>query len=67
MKFPRATRRVAESFFATLKKELIYREEYSTRNSAIESIEDYIELFYNPTRRHSSNDYLSPLALERIA
>lgn len=58
---------VAESFFATLKKELIYREEYSTRNSAIESIEDYIELFYNPIRRHSSNDYLSPIALERVA
>lgn len=58
---------VAESFFATLKKELVYREDYSTREHAIESIEDYIELFYNPTRRHSSNDYLSPISLERVA
>lgn len=58
---------VAESFFATLKKELIYREEYVTRESAIDSIEDYIELFYNPTRRHSTNGYISPNSLENLA
>ena len=58
---------VAESFFATLKKELIYREEYTSKQSAIESIEDYIELFYNPTRRHSTNGFISPISLERMA
>ena len=57
---------VAESFFATLKKELIYREDYPTRAAAMASIEEYIERFYNPTRRHSTNEYLSPIARENV-
>ena len=55
---------VAESFFATIKRELIDPIEYATRSSAIESIGDYIDSFYNPCRRHSSNDYMSPIERE---
>ena len=55
---------VAESFFATIKRELIDPLEYPTRRSAIESIGDYIDSFYNPCRRHSSNDYTSPIERE---
>ena len=57
---------VAESFFATLKKELIYRTSFRTRAEAIASIAVYIERFYNRVRRHSSNDFLSPCARERM-
>ena len=55
---------VAESFFATLKGELIDHETYSTRAAAIASIGDYIENFYNPIRRHSSIGYVSPIEFE---
>jgi putative transposase len=44
---------VAESFFKTLKVELVNHEKYSTRQKAMLSIFDYIETFYNTTRRHS--------------
>jgi putative transposase len=54
-----------ESFFATLKKELIHHEDYQTRAEARASIFEYIETFYNPKRRHSSLDYLSPAAFEK--
>jgi transposase InsO family protein len=57
---------VAESFFATIKGELIDHETYATRSQARRSIEDYIENFYNPVRRHSSIDYLSPIEFELI-
>jgi putative transposase len=54
-----------ESFFATLKKELVHHEDYQTRAQARASIFEYIETFYNPKRRHSSLGYLSPANYER--
>jgi transposase InsO family protein len=54
-----------ESFFASLKKELVHHERYQTRAQAKASIFEYIELFYNPKRRHSSLGYLSPLDYEQ--
>lgn len=58
---------VAESFFSTLKMELVYRTDYSTREAARASIFEYIEAFYNRERRHSSLGYLSPVEFEREA
>ena len=49
-----------ESFFATLKKELVHREKYQTREQAKASLFSYIEVFYNRKRRHSALGYLSP-------
>jgi len=49
-----------ESFFATLKKELVHRERYQTREQATASLFHYIEVFYNRKRRHSALGYLSP-------
>lgn len=54
-----------ESFFATLKKELVHRENYRTRDEAKASLFHYIEVFYNRQRRHSALDYLSPEEYER--
>jgi hypothetical protein len=51
---------VAESFFHTLKTELVYQHRYRTREEARLAIFDYIAAFYNRTRRHSSNAYRSP-------
>ena len=56
-----------ESFFATLKKERVYHESYETRESARQSVFDYIELFYNTRRRHSALGYLSPTQYEKAA
>src|SRR5262249_18622278 len=55
---------VAESFFATLKAELVDHERYPTRAAAIASIRDYLETFYNPVRRHSHLGYVSPMEFE---
>ena len=56
---------VAESFFATLKKELIYREgPWRTRRDLATAVFDYIEVFYNRERRHSTLGYFSPLEFE---
>jgi putative transposase len=55
---------VAESFFATLKGELVDHERYPTRAAATASIGDYIEGFYNPARRHSYLGYVSPVEFE---
>jgi putative transposase len=55
-----------ESFFASLKKELIHHEDYQTRAEARASIFEYIEVFYNPKRRHSSLGYLSPEEYEQV-
>jgi putative transposase len=55
---------VAESFFATLKKELIRRRSWPTRRELIGEVFDYIEAFYNPPRRHSTLGYLSPAQFE---
>ena len=51
---------VAESFFKTLKTELVYHERYWTRAQAKNSIFEYIEVFYNRIRKHSALGYLSP-------
>ena len=53
-----------ESFWATLKTELIYQEHYATREQAKQSIFEYIEVFYNRKRLHSSLGYQSPEAFE---
>jgi len=55
---------VAESFFHTLKVELIHDRNYKTRLSARKDIFEYIEVFYNRQRRHSYLDYLSPVEFE---
>jgi putative transposase len=54
----------AESFFATLKKELIYRNHYKTRAEAKKAIFEYIEVWYNRRRLHSSLGYRSPAQFE---
>jgi putative transposase len=54
-----------ESFFASLKKELTHHEDYQTRAQARASIVEYLEMFYNPKRRHSSLGYLSPAEYEQ--
>lgn len=54
-----------ESFFASLKKELVHHEDYATREEAKASIFEYIEVFYNRIRRHSSLGYQSPNEFER--
>jgi len=55
---------VAESFFGTLKTELIHRQTWPTRASARSAIHDYIELFYNRKRRHSSLGHRPPAEFE---
>jgi putative transposase len=54
-----------ESFFASLKKELVHDEDYATREQAKASIFEYIEAFYNRVRRHSSLGYVAPDEYER--
>jgi putative transposase len=55
----------AESFFAPLKKELVHDEDYQTRQEARASIFEYIEVFYNNRRLHSSLGYVTPAAYEQ--
>ena len=50
-----------ESFFASLKKELIYRKKYATMKEVKIDVFRYIELFYNRKRLHSSLGYMSPV------
>lgn len=54
----------AESFFGTLKTELIYHADFKTREEAKRAIFEHIEVFYNRIRLHSSNDYASPMEFE---
>jgi putative transposase len=54
-----------ESFFSSLKTERVGRKTYRTRNEARADVFDYIERFYNATRRHSTIGYLSPVEFER--
>lgn len=54
-----------ESFFATLKTELVYREQFKTRQEAKAKIFEYIEVFYNRQRRHSTLGYKNPVDFER--
>ena len=56
---------VAESFFATLKVEFVHETLFHTRAQATREIFEYIEVFYNRVRRHSSLDYVSPMEFER--
>ncbi len=56
---------VAESFFATLKRELADDADWATRDEARTAVFEYIEVWYNQQRRHSSLGYLSPAAYER--
>jgi putative transposase len=51
---------VAESFFATLNKELVHRRSWPTRRELTSEVFEYLEAFYNRTRRHSTLGYLSP-------
>lgn len=55
---------VAESFFGTLKNELVHHEDYQTRADAKQSIFEYIEVFYNRQRRHAYLNYLTPVEFE---
>jgi len=55
---------VAESFFHLLKRERIRRRTYLTRDAARQDVFDYIEMFYNPTRKHTNNGMLSPVDYE---
>lgn len=56
---------VAESFFHTLKGELIHHADYQTRAQTQSQIFEFIEVFYNRVRRHSTLDYQTPLLFER--
>ena len=56
---------VAESFFQLLKRERIRRKTYGTRDDAKQDVFDYIEMFYNPKRRHSFSNDLSPVEYEK--
>jgi putative transposase len=55
---------VVESFFSTLKRELVYHANYQTREEARQSLFEYMEVFYNRQRRHSTLGYRSPLEFE---
>jgi putative transposase len=55
-----------ESFHATIKKELIYRSRFRTREEAIRAVNYYISNFYNERRKHSTLDYHSPNNFERL-
>jgi transposase InsO family protein len=54
-----------ESFWSTLKQELVYRRSFKTRSEARQAIFDFIETFYNRRRLHSSLEYLCPVDFER--
>jgi putative transposase len=58
---------VVETFFKTLKSELVWRTVFQTRAEAKEALGRYIDGFYNPVRRHSTLDYVSPVQFERLA
>lgn len=55
---------VAESFFATLKKQAVHGERFFTRQAAQQHIFEYIECYYNRVRRHSTNGWVSPVNFE---
>jgi len=56
----------AESFFATLKKELVYRTNFKTKDEAKKAIFEYIEVWYNRERLHSSIGFMSPVRFEEL-
>lgn len=55
---------VAESFFASLKKERLHRRHFATRTEAYDTIANLIDGFYNPRRRHSTLGNISPMSFE---
>ena len=55
-----------ESFFRTLKVELVHRITYKTRQEAKNDIFQYIETYYNLIRRHSANDFQAPVVFENM-
>ena len=55
-----------ESFFSTLQRELLDRKSWTTRKELASAIFEWIEAWYNPRRRHTSIDYLSPVDYERL-
>ena len=57
---------LAESFFASLKKELVYRTVFPTQRHARNAIAEYIEVFYNRQRLHSGIDYHTPAQLRSM-
>jgi transposase InsO family protein len=57
---------VAETFFATLKKELVHRRTWPTRLELQSAVFEHIEAFYNRQRRHSTLDMRSPIAYEQL-
>jgi transposase InsO family protein len=58
---------MVETFFKTIKSELIWRTRFQTRQDAEQAIARYIDGFYNPVRRHSALDYQSPVQFENRA
>ena len=58
---------MVETFFKTLKSELVWRTIFDTRLAATQAIGRYIDGFYNPVRRHSALDFISPNQFEKIA
>ena len=56
---------VAESFFGSLKIEQVFGMRYLSRSAARQDIVDYIEMFYNSRRRHSSLGYMNPMKFEK--
>ncbi|MBV9049258.1 MAG: IS3 family transposase [Solirubrobacterales bacterium] len=57
---------VAETFFATLKKELVNRRSWPSRLELQSAVFEYIEAFYNRRRRHSTLGTLSPIAYQQL-
>ena len=57
---------MAESFFATLKKELIHRQSWPSRRELGSAVFEYIEAFYNRDRRHSTLGMRSPVEFEQL-
>lgn len=55
-----------ESFFKTMKVELVYQQPYETHEDAKRSIFEYIEIFYNRQRMHSALNFQTPVAFEAI-
>jgi hypothetical protein len=64
---PRCFLSCVESFFGTLKRELVYHRRYATREEATQDIFEYIEVFYNRQRCHSTLSYRSPAEYEAKA
>lgn len=57
---------IAESFFNTLKMEMVYHRKFETRAQAKLEIFDYIQVWYNRKRRHSALNYLTPVQVEQV-